>query len=744
MWVLLAIGSMGSALGWFGNEALFDRLEQSAPSVPGESKTADDILSRRASGLTTLVRVDGADLTQADVQQAGAKLQATLAALPDVDKVASPFMVPGAQLTDAEKAFISPSKTTSLMFVVTMNPGLTMSQQRQVVAAAAADGTAAFQGTHAKVTSGGTRQLVDKVTDLIKVDLQRGEGFALPVSLIVMVLVFGGLVAATVPIIGALAAIAGALGVLLAFSHLTDLDATVVNIVTLMGLALSIDYGLLIVNRYREEIARMAPDLSHDTLDDEHLVEATGRTTATAGRTVLFSALIIAISISGLTLFKSQIIRAVGLAGLSIVLLALVAALTLVPAVCRIAGRRLVRRRMAAPADHGLFNTLARLVHRWRYVVAAACVAVLVALAWPTLSIRQTSSGAELLPKGAAERTFLESFATDFPQLATPTATVVAKADTAQLQQWAASLPRRITEVAKVTSLQDIGGGYATIGFTAPSASVHNTVGKDLADVLRAQDTSFDAWVTGNDARQLDFLDSVKSTAPWAILIIGLTTFVLLFLMTGSVVLPVKALIFNVLSIGAAFGAMTWIFQDAHLEHLLRFTSAGGIELVVPVIMLAFGFGLSMDYEVFLLSRILELHEQGASDGDAVQLGLQRSGRIITSAALLILIVLSGFVFAQILVVKEIGVGMFISVLLDATIVRMLLVPATMSMLGKWNWWAPGPLHRLHDRFGLKESGEFDDPEIESVTGPVPAPKRAAGGVRGLGRAEGAPRRAAD
>jgi putative drug exporter of the RND superfamily len=222
---------------------------------------------------------------------------------------------------------------------------------------------------------------------------------------------------------------------------------------------------------------------------------------------------------------------------------------------------------------------------------------------------------------------------------------------------------------------------------------------------VRADRPPFPSWVTGQAAALADFNSSVLQRAPIAIGLVALATLVLLFLMTGSLVLPLKALLLNVVSLGASLGVLVWVFQHGHLEWLIGFSSVGAIESTIPLLLLAFGFGLSMDYEVFLLSRIVELHEQGCSDGESVVLGLQRSGRIITSAAILIVIVFSGFVAGKLLVIKETGVALAFAVAVDATLVRMLLVPATMTLLGRWNWWAPPPLRRWHERHGITEEG---------------------------------------
>jgi RND superfamily putative drug exporter len=500
------------------------------------------------------------------------------------------------------------------------------------------------------------------------------------------------------PIAGAIISIGGALLSLFAFSHALDLDATVVNIVTLLGLGLSIDYGLLTVNRFREELAAIAP--SHSPTREEAVLAAE-RTVATAGRTVLFSGITVAIALSGLLIFEAEIMRAIGLAGVSVVLVAMVVAVTLVPALAVLGANRLSRKASRAVEDHGLFSRLAVVVQRRPVVVILTGLVVLVAAALPTLTMRLTASGTELLPVTAPQRVFFDTLRSDYPDLAAPEVTVVARsADTAAVR--AALEPLRHEPGVTDLTVRPLGTDYQLAAFHVDGPPASDEA-QDLVTTISGLKPGFETWVTGQASGQLDFLDSMSRGAPYAVGLVVLGTFVLLFLMTGSVVIPVKALLLNVISLGAALGVVVWIFQDGNLEGPLNFTSVGAVESMVPFLVLAFGFGLSMDYEVFLLSRITEEYRAGAPSDRAVSLGLQRTGRIITSAALLIIIVFAGFIAGDILIIKQMGVALVAAVAIDATIVRMLLVPATMTVLGRWNWWAPAPLRRLHHRFGIRE-----------------------------------------
>jgi RND superfamily putative drug exporter len=276
----------------------------------------------------------------------------------------------------------------------------------------------------------------------------------------------------------------------------------------------------------------------------------------------------------------------------------------------------------------------------------------------------------------------------------------VARAPVSEAQRYAASLP--LPSGGGVRSVEEIGPDLATIGIDVPGGALDDPA-RNLVRTLQADRPDFPTYVVGQASGLQDFTRSMLDRVPIAFALVAFATLALLFLMTGSVVIPAKALLLNIVSLGAAIGVIVWVFQKGHFSGPLGFDPVGGIESSIPLIVLAFGFGLSMDYEVFLLSRIVELHERGYSNDEAVVVGLQRSGRIITSAALLVVIVFSGFVAGKLLVIKETGIGLAMAVLIDATLVRMLLVPATMTLLGDWNWWAPARLRRWHARFGITE-----------------------------------------
>ena len=487
----------------------------------------------------------------------------------------------------------------------------------------------------------------------------------------------------------------------------------------MLGLGLSIDYGLLIVSRFREELTGLVEldaGKSVRRRRGDGAVETALRTTMqTAGRTVAFSAVTVAVSISGLLAFRPEILRAFGAAGVAVVLIAVTTALTLVPALLRLSGRRLVRRgllgripgvrRLLARTGgvthaEGVFSRLAGWVQRRPWRVLGASLLLLGVLATPIAHLELRNSTVELLPEGSAQRAYVQEIATQYPGSASPPVVVVAEGTLEEVAGWAARMDS-VPDVAAVDRLAPL-GPYVIVGIRPDTTDPGGPIARQVVRDVREVNAPFPTWVTGPAANQVDFTQSLVDRAGWVAGIVALAALVLLFLMTGSIVIPIKALLTNAISLAASVGVLVWAFQDGHLAGLLDFIPTGGIETYVLALVVAVGFGLAMDYEVFLLSRVKELHDAGRSNDEAVRLGLQRSGRIITSAALIIIVVFTGFVFGRLLVIKEVGFFLATVVLIDATLVRMLLVPATMTLLGKYNWWAPKPLRRLHARFAIE------------------------------------------
>jgi len=724
VWAFLTAAGLALAVLGVHGESLFSRLTSGDPGVEGSqsvegARILDEIT---AEGVNLTLAVEGAAPTADGVSEALGPLHDSLLADDDVVSVLDPWVVPEGPDSDVGRLFTS-LDGDGFLVVVTLDPGLTADDEAVVVDAVTEELRAAVPDIAAAVPGatgivGGTPLVLEAITHQVEQDLTTGEAIALPIALVIMVVVFGGFLAAAMPMAGAFASIGVGLGFLLWLSYLVDVDASVVNVVTLLGLGLSIDYGLLIVSRFREELQAAAPPRAgaprRRSRSDEDVEVALVTTMATAGRTVAFSALTVAISIAGLMVFEPDILRSIGAAGLAVILIAVATALTLVPALLRLAGRRLVRpgilstipgvshvlaRTADVERDEGAFSALAGRVQRRPGLVAAACVLVLLVLASPVLGLQMRNSGIDLLPEDATQRVFVTRLAESYPGTASPEVTVLVRASVEETEEWSPQVAA--VEGVESVEVSDVDGTYSTVGVSLASGDPGGQEALDVVGEIRALDPGADFWVVGQAAGQADFVQALADRMWWAAAIVVAATFVLLFLMTGSLVIPLKALLTNALSILASMGVLVWVFQDGHLSGLLDFTSTGGIETFVVALVVAFAFGLAMDYEVFLLSRIKELHDAGVESEEAVRRGLQRSGRIITSAALIIIVVFAGFVFGQLLVIKQVGFALAVAVLLDATIVRMLLVPATMTMLGRWNWWAPRPLRAVHERLGI-------------------------------------------
>ena len=543
-----------------------------------------------------------------------------------------------------------------------------------------------------EVLVGGNVLVSEQFATASENDLLRGEAIALPIAIIAMIFLLGGLRAAGMPLLVALAGVITALAVLVAATALGDVSIFSINVVNMLGIGLGIDYGLLMVNRFREERGRGLE------LDD-----AVVRTVSTAGQTVVFSALTVAVAMCGLFVFGLPILTSFGIAGLGVVLLCMVASITLLPATLATIGAKIPPSAPTADVE-GRFYRLTRWVQGHAVAVAAGTIAALLLLGVPFLGSRFEIGDARTLPRSSEVRDVALTLAERFPARGTDPVTVIAESETdsTEFLAWYEQLAT-MPGVMGTTIRPDTPSGIAVVDIT-PAGTSQGREATALVEQLRGQRPAFDSEVGGIAAELTDIQDRLVERLPWAALLVVLATLVLLFLMTGSIIVPIKAVVMNILSLAASFGALAWIFQDGHLAGILAFDPVGALDLWMPILILIFAFGLSMDYEVFLLSRIKEVHDETGDNDLAVAVGLQRSGRIITSAALLIVIVFAGFAAGEVLAIKQLGVGLAIAVLVDATIVRTLLVPATMKLLGERNWWAPAPLRRFHERFGLHEA----------------------------------------
>jgi len=579
------------------------------------------------------------------------------------------------------------------------------------------------------VRAGGalTYSEVDEQTER---DLVLMESIAIPVSFVALVWVFGGVLAAALPMMIGMFAILGSLAVLRFMTLFTDVSVSAMNLTVAMGLALAIDYSLLIVSRYRDEIAEGATP-------DQALV----RSMSTAGRTVVFSALTVALSMSALVLFPNFYLRSFAYAGVAAVVLAATAAIVITPAAIAVLGHRLdaldVRRliRRAArrsttptvrPIERSVWYRTTQFVMSHAIAVSVTLIAVLMLLGAPFLGVKWGFPDDRVLPATASSRQVGDLLRDEFAVNPVSNVTVVIPEMSADSSRELGTYAAQLSRVADVAAVSSPSGTFVAGNLTGPptaptglaEGTAFLTVQSTAALFSDASNSQLRALhavpgpagqpvlFTGVAQNNVDSVASITSRLPLVLGVIVVITFVVLFLITGSVVLPLKALILNVLSLTATFGALVWVFQDGHLG-ALGTTATGTLVANLPVLMFCIAFGLSMDYEVFLLSRIreywLDRGRTGHDSDESVALGLARTGRVVTAAALLMTISFAALITSQVSFVKMLGLGLAIAVLVDATVVRMLLLPALMQLLGRLNWWAPAPLTRLHQRIGLAE-----------------------------------------
>ena len=585
--------------------------------------------------------------------------------------------------------------------------------------------TPAFAGSYGDgtltVAVTGQAEVFRQVGTTIEEDLVRAETIALPITLVLLVLVFGSLVAAALPLaIGALS-IVGTFVVLRVLTGFTDVSIFALNLTTAMGLGLAIDYSLFVVSRYREELA-----------GGQEPHAAVIRTVRTAGRTVVFSAATVAASLAALLIFPLAFLRSFAYAGISVVAVAALASVLVLPAMLAALGHRVdslsVLRRKPTAEGTGFWHGVATRVMRRPVPIATGVILVLLVLGSPFLGIRFGLPDDRVLPEGNEARAATQQLRDDFASNESTPLTVVAAGigDAAARSDEIADYAVELSQLPGVARVDAATGRYADgVALPVPGdpsqSSDDGTYLSVVADVeavslegealvaaVRGVDAPFDVAVGGASAQLVDTKDALFGLVPVAGLIIATVTFVVLFLMFGSLLVPAKAVVLNLLSLTATFGAMVWIFQDGNLSGVLDFTPTGVIDTTTPILMFCIAFGLSMDYEVFLLSRIKEEHDAGHGTVESVARGLERTGRIVTAAAVLIAVVFLAFATSGVSFIKLFGIGLAMAVLLDATVIRGTLVPAFMRLAGEANWWAPAPLRRLHDRFGFSEAVDLD------------------------------------
>jgi len=717
---------------------LFGSLKSGGFADPAsESTKAQNLLETRLGGsaadIIILMSNNSMKATDPAFMDAATQLLATLKVRPEIASITSYYTThsPGFLSRDGHETFAvvqlaAKDEATKEKDYKTIEPLITSSTLETKV--------------------GGTVPFSNAINQQVGTDLEHAELITFPILAILLLIVFGGLVAAGLPLLIGGIAILGAFAILRVLASLTDVSVYAVNVVTMLGLGLAIDYALFIVTRFREELGSNKNDVKG----------ALERTMATAGRTIIFSGLTVSTSLLALMLFPEMFLRSIGMGAIAATLVAMLAALTILPAILALLGHRVnalsiqrlfrrntsSQRQAASTETRGAWYRISETVMRRPIVVALAVLAILVTLGLAFLRVSFSTPDVRALPSNQEARIVFDRLGQDFPQqgnaqlviaIRTPgdalSPTNLASLDT--YVRTIKSIPGVVSVDSLVTvnpslSLADYQQLYAHPGANPQLAAIatqlangdttkitvamqpadYTAAAEDIVRQIRAIHApgGLVALVDGNTAYQLDLLASLGATLPYALLVMVVAVLVLLFLMTGSLLMPFKALVLNILSLSATFGALVWIFQDGHLQNLLGFQSIGSIDATQPILIFAIAFGLSMDYEVFLLSRIKERFDETGDNRTAVSSGLQRTGWLITSAAMLMAVVFGAFGTSKIIFIQELGIGLAIAVIIDATLVRMLLVPATMRLLGTWNWWAPAPLRMIWRRVGLSES----------------------------------------
>jgi RND superfamily putative drug exporter len=586
-------------------------------------------------------------------------------------------------------------------------------------------------GDEIDVSVTGFAEVYRQMQETIEKDLVRAESIAIPITLVALIFVFGSVVAASLPLAIGVLSIIGSFLILSIIASLTQVSIFALNLTTALGLGLAIDYSLFVVSRYREELRRGM---------DHH--DAVVETVRTAGRTVAFSGFTVAVSLAALLVFPVAFLRSFAYAGVAVVLLAALASVTFLPALLAILGHRVEKFRVfkykEKEVGEGFWHRVAMSVMKRPISIASAVIVFLLFLGSPFFGISWGQADDRSLPATTSSRLALDEIRQNFEINGANALQVVAAGsgnpaeNVAAIESYSASL----SKIDNVYAVQSLTGTYVAGDQVAPpdeasqrfvnedgtwlsvipTGEAYSEQGEELVLSVREMAAPFEVEVAGPSAFVVDTKDAIFSQVPLAGGLIALTTFVLLFLMFGGLLVPVKAIILNLLSLTATFGAIVWVFQDGNLSSLFDFTATGSIEVSTPILMFCIAFGLSMDYEVFLLSRIKEEHDRTGDNTASVAIGLEHTGRIVTAAALLLSIVFVAFATSGVTFIKMFGFGLTLAVVMDATLIRGALVPAFMRLAGEANWWAPGWLRKVHDKVGISESaGPRPEPRVEGM-----------------------------
>ncbi|NEE00977.1 MMPL family transporter [Phytoactinopolyspora halotolerans] len=684
--VVIAIVGGGFGVGVFDATVQGGYEDPNSEAVQAERLMESDPAVTSADVVAVYRAPDGG---RVDTEAFGSRVQEAIDRLPE-DAVAG-----ATTYWDSGATFLISDDGRSALALVTLAGADSSEKQEQLDAV-----EEILQVEGARTTLTGPVPLESAMSEQTREDLFRAEAIALPATMILLIIIFGGLVAASLPVLIGVLTVPTAFGVLRLIAAATEVNEFAVNVAGLLGLGMAIDYGLFIVNRFREELAA-----GNDT------ESAVARTVGTAGRTVAFSATLLVVALSTLLLFPQNFLVSLAYGGMGAVALAAVVALTAMPAMLALLGHRVdagrVRVLRAERTERTAFwSRLADGVMRRPILISVPILAVLAVLISPFLNTTFATPDERVLPDGSPARVAVEELEAGFPAIGGDNIEVVMHADDGDVpDDAAAAFAERVQALPDVTAVERTSPPQASLVVFEAQYDGDSTGGpaQRAVDDIRALEPPPDAEVLvgGITALDTDSLDAIVEQLPLMALVLVGATFVLLFLAFGSVVLPIKAAIMAAVSLSATFGVLTWIFVDGHGAGLLNVTPQPMV-LGMVVLMAAVIFGLSTDYEVFLLSRIVEAHAGGAGTEEAIRIGLVKSGRVITAAALLLIVVTGAFSLSSIQMMRFVGIGMIFALALDATVIRMLLVPSVLKLMGPANWWAPGPFRRIQRRLALR------------------------------------------
>lgn len=671
VWMTLVIAGYGLGTG------VFDRLTDSVATVPGsESDKAAAWLDKAEKPDDSIAAVvAGRSVMDPKLRTSVADALADVRTVKGVTDVPDPFD-PRAPKSDDGKALL-----VAVSFKHGLSEGKLDTAVKQV-----SERLRDIDAPTVRVA--GDLITEPQMNEQAQSDVKNAEFISLPIVLVLLVIIFAGFIAASLPLVVAVVGVGLTFLLLLGASFVTDISVYSIQLSTMLGLGLAIDYALLMVTRFREERA-IDPDVP----------EAVRRTLASAGRTVAFSGVIVAVSLLGLTAFDNPFLRSMGLAGAGVVFIDMLAAVTLLPALLAWFGSRISPAK--AKSTHGtFFAAVGRFAAKRPLGTVLMLVIGLGVLVVPTAGITMADADARSLPKSTEARQFYDQVNAHFPAGITsdPVTVIIKNGATA------GEFVSRITNLPGVVASSNytLGDGTLIVKLT-PTGTTDGAAATGIVKDVRELRGGDDVRVAGAAARLVDFKQMLGDRLPWAVGFVLIVIGALLFAFTGSVLIPLKTIATTVLSLGASLGVVVWVFQDGHLAWLLGAEGLGALHVTAPPLIIASAFGLAMDYEIFILASMRDSWAHTHDARAAVITGLRRTGRVVTCAALLLIVVFACFMTGSFSPILQIGLGMSLAVLIDATLVRMLLVPATMSLLGRAAWWAPAPLRRLHDRFGISE-----------------------------------------